>query len=702
MATLEKLRNRAGVLVAVVIGLALVAFILGDLLSSGGSLFNRSQLEIAEIAGTSVSYQQYQAKVDELVEINKMFSGENSVDQQTSERIREQVWQEFVRDLVLVDEYEKLGITIHPNELFDMVQGKNIHPIIRQLFANPQTGEVDPAQVIQFLKNMELDQTGRQRAYWMFVEREISVERLFTKYNNLIRKGMYVTKLQTESALADRNTTVDFNFVNVPYTSIPDSTVKIAKSDLEKYYKENLSDYEQKASRDVAYVVFPVVASESDNKMAEEWVNKIAPEFAAATDARQFVNLNSDTPFDGKNHKKGELPQSIDAWAFDAKVGDTYGPFFEDNAYKIARIAEVSFLSDSVKARHILLGVMEQSQEAYNKAKTLADSLVGVIRKGGNFAGLAKEYSNDPGSADKGGDLGWFAEGVMVKPFNDACFSGKKGDIAVVESQFGFHIIQILDKGKESKKVQVAMLERKVIPSTQTYQRIYSQASQFAGLNTSTEMFEKAAEEQSLTKRIANNLLEADSRIAGLDNPRELVRWAFKAELNNVSSVFEFGDNFVVATLTDVREEGSAPLEKVKNDVMVMAIREKKAEMLSKKVAEALKSATTIEQLGQELNVQVNQAAGISFSSFSLPNYGPEPVVIASAVSAPEAKLAGPIKGNSGVYALVVSAKNVQEGVDIDSEKQRLTNSYQSRAFYEAYEALKKASNIKDMRSKFF
>ena len=702
MATLEKLRNRAGVLVAVVIGLALVAFILGDLLSSGGSLFNRSQLEIAEIAGTSVSYQQYQAKVDELVEINKMFSGENSVDQQTSERIREQVWQEFVRDLVLVDEYEKLGIAIHPKELFDMVQGKNIHPIIRQLFANPQTGEVDPAHVIQFLKNIEFDQTGRQRAYWMFVEKEISVERLFTKYNNLIRKGMYVTKLQAESALADRNTKVDFSFVNVAYSSIPDSTVKVTKGDLEKYYDEHINDYEQKASRDVAYVVFPIVASESDIKMAEEWINKIAPEFAQATDAKQFVNLNSDSPFDAKNYKKGELSQNIDTWAFDAKVGDTFGPYFEDNSYKIAKVAEINFIPDSVKARHILIGVMGQTQEAYNKAKSTADSLENLIRKGASFASLAKDFSNDPGSAEKGGDLGWFAEGVMVKPFNDACFNGKKGDITVVESQFGFHIIQILDKGKETKKVQVAILDRKVIPSTQTYQHIYSQASQFAGLNTTTEMFDKAAEEQKLTKRIANNLLEGDSRIAGLENPRELVRWAFKAELNNVSSVFELGDNFVVATLTDVREEGYAPLEKVKNDVMVMAIREKKAEMLSAKMTDALKSATTIEQLGEQLSAEVNQANGISFTSFSIPNYGPEPVVIASAVSAPETKLTGPIKGNSGVYAIVVSAKNVQDGTDVEAEKQRLTNSYQSRAFYEAYEALKKSSDIKDMRSKFF
>ncbi|HQB77829.1 MAG TPA: SurA N-terminal domain-containing protein [Tenuifilaceae bacterium] len=702
MATLEKLRNRAGVLVAVVIGLALVAFILGDLLSSGGSLFNRSQLEIAEIAGTSVSYQQYQAKVDELVEINKMFSGENSVDQQTSERIREQVWQEFVRDLVLVDEYEKLGIAIHPNELFDMVQGKNIHPIIRQLFANPQTGEVDPAQVIQFLKNIEFDQTGRQRAYWMFVEKEISVERLFTKYNNLIRKGMYVTKLQAESALADRNTKVDFSFVNVAYSSIPDSTVKVTKGDLEKYYDEHKNDYEQKASRDVAYVVFPIVASESDIKMAEEWINKIAPEFAQATDAKQFVNLNSDSPFDAKNYKKGELSQNIDTWAFDAKVGDTFGPYFEDNSYKIVKVAEINFIPDSVKARHILIGVMGQTQEAYNKAKSTADSLENLIRKGASFASLAKDFSNDPGSAEKGGDLGWFAEGVMVKPFNDACFNGKKGDITVVESQFGFHIIQILDKGKETKKVQVAILDRKVIPSTQTYQHIYSQASQFAGLNTTTDMFKKAAEEQKLTPRIANNLLEGDSRIAGLENPRELVRWAFKAELNNVSSVFELGDNFVVATLTDVREEGYAPLEKVKNDVMVMAIREKKAEMLSAKMTDALKSATTIEQLGEQLSAEVNQANGISFTSFSIPNYGPEPVVIASAVSAPEAKLTGPIKGTSGVYAIVVSAKNVQDGTDVEAEKQRLTNSYQSRAFYEAYEALKKSSDIKDMRSKFF
>ncbi len=701
MATLEKLRNKAGVFLAVVIGIALFSFILGDFIKPGKSIFANSEHELAKIAGKSVPYQLYQGKVEEIYEINKLFSGKSSLDEQTSEGLREQVWQQLVRENVMEDQYDDLGLALHPDELFDMVQGRNIHPMVQQLFGNPQTGEINKAAIIQFLKNMDSDPSGRQKTIWLYVENEIKTERIFTKYTNLIRKGLYATSLESKRSLNDRTTKVDFAYTSVPFSTVTDASVNYTESDLTKYYDSHKQDFEQKASRDIEYVIFPIRPSDEDKKIAEEFINSIKGEFQSAADPKQYATLNSDSPFDGKNYKEGELPQDINNWAFVAKLGDMIGPISDGNSFKLVRLASINYMPDSVKARHILISPKQKTQEAVNEAKATADSLLAILKKGGSFEKLAKEFSNDPGSKDKGGELGWFRDGMMVKPFNDACFKGKKGDNVIAETQYGFHIINIADKGKEVKKVQVAVVERKVIASSKTIQSIFAEASQFAGTNTTRELFIKAADSKKLTKRIASNLLENDRKIAGLDNPREIIRWAFKSKKGSVSDVYELGENFVVASLSETREEGFAPLAQVKEEIKLKVINEKKGELLSKKIQTAMKGSQNIESIAQNIGSKVEQANQVSFSSFSLPNAGVEPSVIAVAAISPEGKIEGPIVGNSGVFALSVTAINKGEG-DFVAEKNRMTGTFASRAYYEAYEALKKNAEIKDQRSKFY
>jgi peptidyl-prolyl cis-trans isomerase D len=702
MATLEKLRNRAGTLVAVVIGLALLAFILGDLFGSGGSLFTKNQFEIAEISGKSIPYQLYQERIDNITELNKASRRQTSLDEQTTENIREEVWNELVQEYVLGSRYKNLGITVSSEELFDMVQGRKLHPIIRQEFGNPQTGVVDPAMVVQFLKSLDADPSGLQRAIWLYLENLIIRDRLFSKYNNLITKGMFVTNLHADRSIEERNKRVDFNFVVARYSTISDSLVTVTASDLKAYYKKHNHEFEQKASRDVEYVVFPILPSQDDFTLAEEWINRIKEDFVNASDAVQFTNLNSDTPYRNQYFNQGQLPtEELNDWAFSAKEGEVFGPEFDGGSYLLARLVDVAFLADSVKARHILIGVQQQTQEEYNAAKAKADSLLKVVKSSRNFATLAQQHSSDPGSANLGGDLGWFPEGAMVQPFNDACFNGNKGDIVLVETQFGFHIIEIQDKSKPSKKVKVALLERTVVPSTRTYQRIYQEASEFAGLNNTYEKFENAVLEKKLSKRIASNLNEADRRVAGLENPREMVRWAYRSKEKAVSPVFEFGENFVVAALTRVREEGSAPLSQVEDDIKAIVIRDKKAEILMKRFTEAMNTSKNLDDLASSLSVSIQNASRTSFSSFSLPVVGFEPAVIATAVYSEEGVLTGPVKGNSGVYALTVNAVNVEEA-DQYTESSRLLNLYQSRTLREVYDAIKTDSKIKDNRSKFF
>ena len=703
MATLEKLRNRAGTLVAVVIGLALLAFILGDLFGSGGSLFNNNQFEIAEISGKSIPYQLYQQRVDNVSELNKVSRRVSALDEQTTENIREEVWNQLIQEQVLTPRYDDLGIGVSSDELFDMVQGNNLHPIIRQEFGNPQTGEVDVAMIDQFLRNLDSDPSGFQRSIWLYLEDIIIKDRLFTKYNNLVRKGLYVTDIHAQQLSSERSSQADISFIVDRYSSVNDSLISVSAKEMKTYYNSNIEKYEQSASRDVEYVVFPINPTPSDYALAEEWMNEIQSDFKEATDAAQFVKLNSDVPYNESFLKEGEISNAeLNSWAFNAKAGDSFGPIFDGDSYIMARLVNVDFLPDSVKARHILLGSNVESQEEYDVVKSKADSLLQVVKRNRrSFAQLATDFSDDPGSAAQGGDLGWFSEGVMVQPFNDACFNGKKGDIVLVESQFGFHIIEVLDKGKLTKKVQVAQLVRNVIPSSKTYQDIYQQASEFAGLNNTYEKFNAAVIEQKLNKRLASNLRESDKRIAGLERPREMVRWAYKEEVNAVSTVFEFGENFVVAALKEVREDGFAPLAQVQQDVKVQVVKQKKAKMLKDKFSEAIQNESTISDVANKLSLEVQDAPGISFSSFSLPAVGFEPAVIAAASTIAEGELTSPIEGNAGVFALTVNAINVQE-VDPNAEAQRLLNMYQQRAMREPFEALKEEAEIVDRRSKFF
>jgi peptidyl-prolyl cis-trans isomerase D len=699
MATLERIRNRAGVLVSVVIGLALFAFILGDFITSGGAFFNRSKMEIAEIAGSSISYEEYQAMVSENENLQKLFSQQTALNEQQMLQIREQVWQDLLRANILQPEYKRLGLNIHPDELFDMVQGRNIHPFIRQQFGDPQTGEVNKAFITNFLQNMNND--PRAKAYWLFIEKEIQKDRLFNKYLALIRKGLGVTSLQTKRAVNDRTSKVNFDYAVASYQSISDSLVKISNSDIKAYYKSHQNDYKQTASRDIEYVVFPVLPSESDVSDAEAWIKKALPDFISTSDPAQYVTLNSDSKFDTKYYKASELPENVRAWAFSSSVGSFLDVYRDGDSFKASRLVDVKMMPDSVKARHILIGVRSKSAEEREKAKAKADSIMNVLKRGGSWDQLAAKYSDDPGSKDKGGDLGWFPGGMMVPEFDKASFSSSKGEIKVVETQFGFHVLQVVDKGKEEKKVQIATLERKIVPSTYTTSQVYNKAAAFAGNNRNYEKFAAAADQNKYTRRVANNLLQNDRSIAGLEQPRELIRWAFRAKKGDVSDVMQFGDNYVVAALTTIRDEGIAPLKQVASDVKVRVIREKKAELLMDKVKKAMNGKTDILGVAQSLGVNVEKAENVAFSSLTIPYAGLEPAVIGVASVSPEGKLAGPVKGNNGVFVLAVTSSTKEEG-DANAEKYRIANMYQSRSYYEVFEALKNNAGVVDKRYNFY
>ena len=703
MSTLQTLRDKAGVLVAIIIGLALLAFVLSDFIGKGTGGKSKKYFEIAEIAGKSITYQDFEKKINKLTEIYKL-SGNGMIDESTSENIREQSWQQLIRENILNNEYKELGLGVCDEELFDLIQGNNPHIFIRQMFTDPQTGRMNKPALINFLKNMDNDPT--QKAYWLFMEDEILNDRYSIKYTNLIRKGLYPTRNQAAIEFNESNKKVDFNYLVERFNTISDSAVTVNSKDLEKYYKEHKDDYKQSPARTIEYVVFGVEPSEVDISESEKWINGIKSEFEEAEDVKEFVNLTADTRFEDINHTLDEFPEIIRGFVDTAELGEVYGPYFENETYKLAKIAEINYLPDSVHARHILISAGQN--RSFSIAESTADSLKTLIGNGTNFDMIALTFSDDQGSAQLGGDLGWFREGQMVKPFNDACFQGKTSDLTIVETQFGFHIVEILDQGSAVKKIKVGIVDRKLEPSSTTYQNIYAEASRFAGMNNTYEKFNETITGEGYDKRTANDLKPTDKEIPGLETPRYLIRSAFEGKENeiildfNEQAVFELGDQFVIAYLSDVKKEGYSKLEDVESDIRLNVMKEKKALKIIENIKARMGETETIEELGINLGVNIETATGISFNSFSVPGAGIEPQVIATAVNSDQGILTGPIKGNNGVYVITVTNITNPEETDLTTIINLLKSTYNSRAAYEAFEALKESADIVDSRSKFY
>ena len=703
MATLQSIRDRGGVLVAIIIGLALLAFILGDFMGKKGGR-SREYYEIAEIAGKSITSQDFEKKINNLTEIYKL-TGNGIIDESTSENIREQSWQQLIHEIILDDEYKELGLGVCDDELFDLIQGNNPHPFVRQMFTDPQTGRMNKPALINFLKNMDNDPT--QKAYWLFMEDEIVNDRYSTKYTNLVSKGLYPTHNQAVIEFNESNKKVDFSYFVERFNTVSDSAVTVNSKDLENYFEEHKDDYKQSPARTIEYVIFSVEPSEADISENEKWINGIKSEFEEAEDVKEFVNLTADTRFEDINHTPDEFPEIIRGFIDTAELGEVYGPYFENETYKLAKIAEINYLPDSVHVRHILISAGQN--RSFSTAESTADSLKTLIGNGANFNTIAITFSEDQGSAQLGGDLGWFREGQMVKPFNDACFQGKTGDLTIVKTQFGFHIIEILEKGNNVKKIIAGIVDRKLEPSSTTYQNIYAEAGRFAGLNNTYEKFKETVSNEGYDKRTANDLKPTDKEIPGLDSPSSIIRSVFEGNENeivldfNKKAVFELGDQFAVVYLTDVKKEGFSKLEDVESDIRLNVMKEKKALKIIEKLKAAMGETETIEELARNLGVNIETATGISFNSFSIPGAGIEPQVIATAVNSDQDILTGPVKGNNGVYIITVTnITNTEETDDLTAILYRLKSTYNSRAGYEAFEALKENAGIVDKRYKFY
>jgi peptidyl-prolyl cis-trans isomerase D len=705
MSALQFLREKAGVLVAGAIGLSLFIFVVSDFFGRGRGqrIKQKKYYEIGRINGEYISYQDYEQRVQNLQEIYKL-SGTSNIDEATNETIREQMWQQMIREKILEVQYKDLGIGVSSEELDEMVLGNEPHPIVKQLFTDKQTGQFNKSFLVNFLKSTDVDETAKK--YWLFFENEIVANRMNTKYNSLVTKGLYVTSKQAEfeNNLALR--TIDFSYLLKNYSDVPDSSIKVSDNEILEYYTSHKENYKRSAQRDIEYVAFDIIPSEDDKMQAEKWINNTKGEFAVTTDEVQFINTTADTRHSGFYLPLSEIPDSLKTFVKKENLKEVYGPYLEDGSFKLARLLDASDRPDSVHARHILISPKQNM--TMEQVKLKADSLVKVLKSGVSFQVVALANSDDQGSAQVGGDLGWFKEGRMVVPFNDACFTAKKGILTTVQTNYGIHIIEVLDQSKKIRKYNIGVIDRKILPSSITNQKVYAEASRFAGTIDNYNKFTKVIAEQNLNKRVANNITPQQKTLPGLDKPRQLIMSLFQSEPGkivldaNQQAVFEIGDKYVVAYCTKVNEEGTAPEIDVKNDIGYILIKDKKADLISNEFISLKGDGKTLEDIAAKVGVKVLEATQVNFKSYSVSGAGVEPALIGAASIAEQAVVSGPVKGNSGVYLINVNNVSTATAGDVKLLKDRLITTYSMRGTYEAYEALKKNANIIDKRYKFY
>ncbi|MES3016304.1 MAG: SurA N-terminal domain-containing protein [Bacteroidota bacterium] len=697
------LRNRAGIIIVGAIGFAIVAFLVSDAVQMGGSLMNSNQTEVGEVDGETISV----LKFNEQVELNtnnfKQQMGQSNLDPQMTSYIIENTWNQQVSKILMDKEVNRLGLQVSKNELNDLITGKNPDPQILQNFGDPQTGQLNRIQLNSFLDNIKTqDAKSPVSIQWTSFLLNIRENKLAQKYNNLIKNSLYVTSLEAKEDYIQRNKLANFRFVNLEYSSIPDNQAKITDQDYKDYYNENKYRFKnQQETRTFEYVVFDANPSKADSAEIKALVDKTATEFRAATNDSLFVSINSDTKMPVSYVRKGQLEGALDSAVFASSNGAFIGPIFSNGQYKMVKVLNLKTEPDSVKASHILIN--PATEGGVDKAKAKADSIATLIRNGASFTELAAKFGTDA-SKDKGGELGTFARGTMIPAFEEPVFSGITGDLKVVTTQYGVHVIKITGQVGSSRVARIAMVDKSLASSSKTQQEAYSKATAFLSSANNAESFDAGIQKSGYSKLIAENVAPTQSAIPGLDNPREMIRWAFGADKGDVSEqVFEMGNKFAVAKVINVFEKGTLPLDQVKKQIETAVRNKVKARMLTEKMSSARNGASSIEQVAQKAGRPVTPVQNIVFANPVIPGIAQENKLVGAIFGSQPGKLSNVIEGENGIYVFVVNGFTSPAPLtNVFKQKVQVAQSLVQRAPGDAFKILRDKADIKDNRVKFF
>lgn len=702
MALINTLRNKMGKVIVGFIAVAILSFVLTDLLSGQNSILAGNDRDMGEIAGETITYDGFQKRVDILVNNYVSNFGRNpGADELNS--LRDQAWLLLVAEKSFEVEYSELGISVSPEELVDMVQGKNISPDIQRIFTDPKTGQFNKDQLLQTLSQLNTSPQGR--AQWKQFEESLIPGRMRIKLDNLVDKSTFVTDAEAQREYMDQNTVAEVKYLHVPYYAINDSSVTVTDAELEDYIDNHNEDYKVDWSRSIEYVSFPIIASSEDSLAYRDELREIKEEFTTITDDSLYAISNSETDNAFATYSFNTLPAVIASNLNILKKGSVVGPYINGNSYMLYKVNDIYEDTAAVaRASHILIKWDNDTDEAKAEARREAQSILRQLQNGADFAELAKEKSKDGGSAINGGDLGWFTTGKMVKPFNDAVFSAsKKGLIPrLIETQFGYHIIKVTEV-PDYTKYKLATIGMDIIASDETRDAAFRKADYFAGTSSNYNDFKTNADKEGYAILEAGNIEPNDQSIVRMGKARQVVSWLFRdASENEVSPVYELDDQYVVAVMTGEQEEGTANLESVRLEVTEKVKNEKKGEMITQKLKDLSGSLDEMASAyGEDANVY--SASDIKISSNNLAHAGKAAEAIGTIFSLNDGQTSEPISTDNGIVIVQLEGTTpAPEIADYSLHAGNLKRTRESRASYYLGELIKEKAEVKDERYKFF
>lgn len=693
MAVLQKMRNKFGVAISVIIALSLLYFIapMDDLMN----LFGRPE-NVGEINGTGISYEDFSAEVGTFTTINEITTGSSAQTDQAHQQIRNAAWQSLLDRFMFFKNCEAAGIKVSDAEVADLIAGNHISPIIEQ---NPlfqaEDGTFSVERVREINRQAESDET--LKLYWNYLKQTVRTQQFYAKYGSLFAYSAVESPLSLKEAVEAGNTTADIELVTIPYGYVRDTTVKVSNKEIKAYYKAHQDEFKQKASRDIEYVVFEVKPSAADVAYTEKSINDVLVEFAKTDNLKNFLLKNSDRSLSNRWYKKGELATvsaDIDKFVFSGSKG--ISPVVkEGNSFFSARVIDSENVPDSVYVKHILL----QGAGAAKKA----DSLAAVVTKTpARFAELVLNYSADQGSADGGqlGNIGWMTQSYMIPGF-ESVLTAKVGKPYVIKTQYGSHVVVVTKTTKPIAKKQVAILEKSVLASKETFNGFYNEANKFATLAGGTlDGYLKAVDSLGVYSHKQNRVLESTSTFGSVDQAREVTRWVFEAKKGKASGIITVNNTFFfVAAVKEVRKDGFAELSEVSSQIQSKLYTDKRNAHKAELVAESLAENPTLEAVAEANGTTVSTRSDISFSPMSAGVV--EPALLGAILKSEIGAVSGPVQGQNGVYVFKTTRRDTGAFFTEDDAK----NYANQKAQYSSQmimPVMQEAANVVDNRARYY
>ncbi len=695
MAVLETIRVKLGIVITVVIALALLSFIIDPNTLQTVSASMSSKYDVGKINGKSVSYNDFQQDVEKLTTINEMISGTSAQNEQQQEMVRNAAWQSLVDKHLFVKEAKAAGITVGDAEMLSLTTGDMVSPIIAQ---NPvffdESGAFSKDALVEFVQNIRLDETGNLKMYWDYLQNTVYTQQYYAKYGSLFSQSNVDNALMLGRQVEDNNTATDVEYVMVPYGYARDTTVVVSSKEIKDYYTSHKKFYRQDASRDIEYVVFEVVPSESDIADATAEANALHDEFISADNMKSFLLKNSERQLSDYYYTASELAtisKNVSDFVATAKTG-AVSPLYKDGEiFHAVKVMNTKMVPDSVNVRHILL-------QGDNAAK--ADSLLNVIKSRKNtFAAVAFEYSDDSNSGVNGGEIGWMTQNYMI-PGMESVMTAKKGNVYIVDTQYGKHIVEVTATTAPVQKKQLAIFERSILPSKATYNDYYSKANVLASKSAGKyENFKAAVAEEGLYAHPVNKMAEGASRLGSIDNTKEVSRWAYEAKKGDVSNIITVDNNYYfVVALKDIHKEGYIDINEVAPRIESLLYTEKLGEKKAAEIAAKIEGLGSMEAIAEALNASVSTSDNITFASFA--PQGLDPKFIGAVSVAEPGVISAPLAATMGVYVYKVTARDT--GAFFTEDDAKLRSSQMSQYSMQMLMPVMMEDKVTDNRARFF